>query len=108
MVLLIQASSPDVPNVSCEECSCRLCCYTIAIEQSSTYTRMCYQVILEHEVLTTVPAEGEMKGVLFSLHGCLQLTTEWGYPSEGCPVCHGECACLLHGVIALAPVGSHP
>jgi len=48
-----------------------------------------FQVILEHEVLTTVP-EGEMKGVLFSLHGCLQLTIEWGFPSETCPECHGK------------------
>ena len=48
------------------------------------------QVILEHEVLTTVPEGGEMKGVLFSLHGCLQLTKEWGFPSETCPECHGE------------------
>ena len=52
------------------------------------------QEILEHEVVITVPTEGEMKGVLFSLHGCLQLTKEWGYPSETCPECHGE-ACAL-------------
>ena len=52
------------------------------------------QEILEHEVVITVPTEGEMKGVVFSLHGCLQLTKEWGYPSETCPECHGEAYAL--------------
>lgn len=47
-------------------------------------------MILEHEVLTTVPVAMEMKGVLFSLHGCLQLTKEWGFPSETCPECSGR------------------
>lgn len=51
------------------------------------------QVILEHEVVITVPLEKELKGVLFSLHGCLQLTKEWGFLSETCPGCHGKDAC---------------
>ena len=54
------------------------------------------QEILEHEVVITVPTEGEMKGVVFSLHGCLQLTKEWGYPSETCPECHGEVNALQY------------
>ena len=48
------------------------------------------QVVLEHEVLVTVPVATEVKGVLFSLHGCLQLTKEWGFPSETCPESSGK------------------
>ena len=46
------------------------------------------QVIYEREVVITVPA-GDLKGVLFALPGCLQLTTEWGFQSATCPSCHG-------------------
>lgn len=54
-------------------------------------------MILEHEVVITAPVETEMKAVLFSLHGCLQLTKEWGFLSETCPDCHGKVACsALH------------
>ena len=53
------------------------------------------QVILEHEVLITVPVATEVKGVLFSLHGCLQLTKEWGFPSEACPECSGKTSSTL-------------
>ena len=59
-------------------------------------------MILEHEVVITVPVETEMKGVLFSLHGCLQLTKEWGFPSETCPGCHGKLACSALHTAAVA------
>jgi len=58
------------------------------VQPSSTSMQYSMQVIFEREVVTTVP-EGELKGVLFALHGCLQLTTEWGFQSETCPNCHG-------------------
>ncbi len=53
-----------------------------------------------------MPVETEIKGVLFSLHGCLQLTKEWGFPSETCPECSGETpphsgAVVLHRMCAL-------
>ncbi|KAK9820955.1 hypothetical protein WJX81_006047 [Elliptochloris bilobata] len=47
-----------------------------------------YEEIGGHEVVSTVPAR-EPKGVIFILHGCLQLVTEWGFQSEHCPDCHG-------------------
>ena len=53
------------------------------------------QVIYDREVVSTVPQDGEPKGVLFSLHGCLQLATEWGFQSDTCPNCHGAAQPLL-------------
>lgn len=47
------------------------------------------QVVHNHEVVSTVPAHREPRGVVFMLHGCLQLVTEWGFQSELCPDCHG-------------------
>ena len=48
------------------------------------------QVVFDREVVTTVPKDVEPKGVVFSLHGCLQMATEWGFQSPTCPSCHGE------------------
>jgi len=42
-----------------------------------------------HEVVLTAPTHREPRGVVFMLHGCLQLVTEWGFQSEHCPDCHG-------------------
>jgi hypothetical protein len=47
------------------------------------------QVINEREVVTTVPRTGDPKGILFALHGCLQLTTEWGFRTDTCNNCSG-------------------
>ncbi|CAL5222477.1 g4849 [Coccomyxa viridis] len=72
-----------------------------------------FEVVLEHEVLTTVPVATEIKGVLFSLHGCLQLTKEWGFPSETCPECSGmpeEMVSVYRAVkrgYAVVAIGTH-
>ncbi len=54
-----------------------------------------------------MPRDGEPKGVLFSLHGCLQLATEWGFQSDTCPDCHGAALRLSPPYIAsfLPPPG---
>lgn len=87
-----------IPWVLCDpfeglrsEFPCCLCCFFLLIEPAppSNCAPPVAQVIHEREVVTTIPP-GDLKGVLFALPGCLQLTTEWGFQSATCPSCHGE------------------